>query len=177
MEQVVENPQPAAKQSSFMRVITRISQVMAAIGAIMFGIMMMITVIDVTGRKFFLHPLNGAVELVGFSLILGATWGMGYCELLGMNIRINVISDKLPRRYRGILGILTYLISAGVCGLIAWRAYVKVESYFTNVMGSVTDVLSLPFWPIVMMMGIGLTWAGFIFIVQLYKSISEVTKR
>ena len=177
MEQIVETPPPVANQSSFMRVITRISQTMAAIGAIMFGIMMIITVIDVAGRKFFLHPLNGAVELVGFSLILGATWGMGYCELLGMNIRINVISDKLPRRYRGILGILAYLISAGTCGLIAWRAYVKVQSYLTTVLGSVTDVLSLPFWPIVLMMGIGLTWAGFIFIIQLYKSFVEVVRR
>lgn len=176
MEQLVES-RAGEKQSALMKAIERISQVMAAFGAISLFVMMAITVIDVGGRNIFLKPLNGAFELVGILLVIAGTWGMGYCEVLKMNIRIGLFADKFPRRGKEILWMLTFFVSMVVAGLVAWRAFVKTGDLFTATLGNRTDTLGIPVWPFMAMMAIGYLWAGFIFVVQLYQQIAGVFRK
>jgi TRAP-type C4-dicarboxylate transport system permease small subunit len=176
MEQLVESRE-GQKQSAFMKVIEQISRVMAAFGAVSLFVMMAITVIDVGGRNIFLKPLNGSFELVGILLVIAGTWGMGYCEILKMNIRIGLFADKFPRQGKAILWILTFFISLVVAGLVAWRAFVKTGDLFTATLGNRTDTLGIPVWPFMAMMALGFLWAGFIFLVQLCQQITGVFKK
>jgi TRAP-type C4-dicarboxylate transport system permease small subunit len=182
MEQVVETPQPAAKESTFDRIILQISRTMAAVGAIMFAAMMVVTVIDVSGRELatrfdFIRPMNGAVELIGFMLVLGGTWGMGYCQLLKMHIRINILVEKWSQRTQAFFWALTCLISLAAAGLIAWQAYVKMAAYFASTLGAKSTVLGAPLWPFIIMMAIGFTWVSFILAVDFVKSARGAFKK
>ena len=177
MEHSADQPQLREKPSRFIDIITRISGVMAAIGAIIFGGMMIITVVDVVGRKFFLHPLQGAVEIIGLTLVIGGTFGLGYTQLIRMHIRINIITDKFPAKVQSGLWAFLCLISMVSSGLIAWKAFLKVHDLYTTVLGSKTDILALPLWPIIAAMGFGFAWAAFIFLIDLVRSIREVVKR
>lgn len=177
MEQIVQEQLGQDRQSSFMKVVTQISRGMAGVGAVSFAAMMIITVIDVGGRNLFLIPLNGAVEMVGLLLVIGGTWGMGYCQLLKMHIRINIITEKLPPKWKTLSWIVTCLVSLIVSVLIAWRAYFKVNQYLGATLGSTTDVLGLPYWPFVGLMAFGFTWVSFLFIVDIVRSFIEVVRR
>jgi TRAP-type C4-dicarboxylate transport system permease small subunit len=182
MEQVVETPPPTAKESSFDRIILKISRTMAAIGAVMFAGMMLVTVIDVSGRELatrfdFIKPMNGAVELIGFMLVLGGTWGMGYCQLLKMHIRINILVEKWPRRVQAFFWAIACLVSLAASGLIAWQAYLKMIAYFTTTLGAKSTVLGAPLWPFITMMAIGFTWVAFILAVDFIKSARGAFKK
>jgi TRAP-type C4-dicarboxylate transport system permease small subunit len=175
MEQLVETPQPTAKESSFDRVILQISRTMAGVGAVMFAAMMLVTVIDVTGRELatrfdFIKPINGAVELIGFMLVLGGTWGMGYCQLLRMHIRINILVEKWSRRAQAFFWAVTCLVSLAASVLIAWRALVKMLDYFNSTLGATSSILGAPLWPFIAMMAIGFIWISFILAVDFIKS-------
>lgn len=174
-EQIQQTSQIGTPQ--FVKSLKRVSQVMSAVGAVMFGAMMFITVIDVGGRYFFLRPLNGAAELVGLLLVIGGTWGMGYCQFLKMNIRINILADRFSPRAQSILWILAWMLSAAIAGLVAWQAYLKVYGYFESALGSITDVLGIPYWPVMLMMALGFSWACILFIIDLVKSIAGAFKR
>ena len=164
-------------QSRFISVLRNISRTMAAVGAAAFGAMMIIVVIDVVGRRFFKHPLTGATELIGILLVIGASWGMGYCQFLQMNIRIDVLFVKFPRMLQAICSAVAYIICATVAGLVAWRAFVKTEEYIVVKIGTTTDILDMPLWPFLAMMATGFALLCFVFLVQLIKSIQQAAKR
>jgi TRAP-type C4-dicarboxylate transport system permease small subunit len=174
MEQLVEAQ--SEKQSAFMKVITQISRTMAAVGAASLFVMMAITVIDVGGRNIFLKPLNGSFELVGMMLIIAGSWGMGYCQLLGMNIRIGLFVDKFSKRWKWIMAILMLLLSGVVAGLVAWQEFVKTGDLLTSKLGNITETLGMPLWPFTLMLAVGFVWAGFVFFVQLYQQFVGASK-
>ena len=98
------------------QIIQWISRVLASVSAIALGVMMIISVIDVGGCYFFLHPLNGAFELVSLTLVIAATLGVGYCELQKGQIRVLIIIDMFHGRKRTILDILAYLLAVAATG-------------------------------------------------------------
>jgi len=150
---------------------------MAAVGAVVLGVMVAITIIDVGGRYFFFRPMEGAFELTGILLVIVGTWGMGYCQLLRMNIRINILADRFPIRGQSILWIVAYIISAGISALVVWQGALMVNRYMFMERGGVTEVLSIPFWPFMLLMVIGFGWVCFIFLIDIIKAVTEVFKR
>ena len=158
----------------FNLVVLWISRVMAAVAAVTLGVMMMVTVIDVCGRYFFLSPLTGAFELVGILLVVAGSFGMGYCQLNRGNIRINVIFDKLPLKVRLVLDIVAYIICITTVVMICWQGSLRMYDYVFKELGGVTETLALPFWPFMLAMAIGFGWAGVIFIIDFIKTFFEV---
>jgi TRAP-type C4-dicarboxylate transport system permease small subunit len=179
-QQVMSQPNETSRRppsSRFEKALMQVSRTMAAIGAVMFGVMMILSVTDVTGRYFFRHPVTGAVELVGFLLVIGAAWGMGYCQVLHMHISIDVLSNRFPRKVQSVLGILAAIICAVVAGLISWQAYAKADDYFISAASNRTDILSIPLWPFAVIMAIGFTWLCIVFLADLVKAITGVFRR
>src|SRR4030042_244138 len=105
-------------------VVRWICNVMIAISAVALGIMLFLSVADVVGRSFFLHPIEGTSELVGMLLVITASLGLGYCQLLKGNISIDIFTNRFSQRGRGILNILSYLMSVIVSVIITWRGLV-----------------------------------------------------
>ena len=163
--------------SRFNTVMIRVSMVMAAIAAITLAVMMLVAVIDVGGREFFLAPLEGAFELGGILLVIAGSWGMGYCQLQKGNIRISVLTDLFPPRVQASLYVVAYLICIAATAIICWQGSLRMYDYIFKELGGVTETLSMPFWPFMLMMAIGFGWVCIIFIIDLFNSFVEVFKR
>lgn len=163
--------------SGFMAVITRISQVMAAGGAIALAAMMMISVIDVGGRYFFLAPLEGSFELVGTIMVIAATWGLAYSQLRKGHIRVTVLSERFSPRGQSMLYVLAYIICAAAAGMVTWQGFLRMYEYIFKTLGGVTDTLAIPYWPFMLAMVIGFGWVCFIFLIDLFNSLVKVFKR
>jgi TRAP-type C4-dicarboxylate transport system permease small subunit len=163
-------------KSQFDSIVMHISKILASVSAVTLFIMMLISVIDVTGRYFFLRPLNGAFELVSMTLVISATLGVGYCELLKGQIRITVITDMMKGKTKELFNILAYIISIAAVGLVSWQALLRVEEYFGAPRG-VSDNLAIPYWPFMAFMFVGFAWITVILIIELVKSVGEVIKR
>jgi TRAP-type transport system small permease protein len=161
----------------FNRMLWRISQGMAGVGAAMYGVMMLVSVIDVGGRYFFKHPLLGATELVGLMLVVGGTWGMAYCQVLKMHIRIDLVYNKFPALVQSILWAISCLVCLTTAALIAWQGFFKAGQYYITELGTRTDILGIPLWPFIALMAIGFSWLGFVFLIELIKTIIGAVKR
>ncbi len=163
--------------SRFDTVIMWISRVMAVVSAVALAAMMMIVVINVVGRYVFLRPLEGDFELVGLLLVIAGSWGMGYCQLLKGNIRINIIIDLFRPRGQAILNFIAYLICLATAGMICWQTLLRVQEYMNKELGYVTETLSLLFWPFMLMMAIGLGWLCVVFLIDISKTLKEVFRQ
>jgi TRAP-type C4-dicarboxylate transport system permease small subunit len=159
------------------KILKRISGVMAAIGAATLGVMMLLSVADVIGRKFFLHPIQGTAELVGILLVIAASTGLGYCALIKGHVRISIIWDLLSRRGKAADDILAYVLSLAASIIITWQASIRMYTYIFKQLGGRTAIMALPIWPFMAVMVIGFAWLTVVLIFHLIASIKEVMRR
>ena len=158
-------------------IILRVSRFMAVIAAAVLAIMMINTVADVCGRYFFLSPIEGTFELVGIMLVIAGSLGLGYCQLNKGNIRITVISDLLPSKGQNIIYLISYIVGAVTCGMIAWQGALRAWDYIFKELGGKTVTLGLIFWPFMMLLAIGFGWVCLIFLIDTYLTAREVFRR
>jgi TRAP-type C4-dicarboxylate transport system permease small subunit len=161
--------------SKFMKVVTRISAVMVAISAAALGIMMFLTVADLTGRNF-LHPINGS-ELIGMLLIVASSLSLGWCQITKGNISIDVLSKRLKPRGQAILNIFSYSISVAVTVIICWQGTKMMLNYMSLDLGGRTAILSLIIWPFWLIITLGLALVTVVFCIDLYQSLVRAFKK
>jgi len=80
------------------------------VGVFFLFVMMMITVLDVTGRFLFNLPVTGSIEITGYLLLLTVFLGIPYASARGQHIRIDFISAKFTGRRALILESITLLV-------------------------------------------------------------------
>jgi TRAP-type C4-dicarboxylate transport system permease small subunit len=103
--------------------------VFSAIGLIA---MMIITVVDATGRRFFSFPIYGAYE--GVSFILCGVFFFSLCYTTGKrgHFSIDVMTSLLPPRIRLHIITILGLISSLICWILASQLVVLAMKLKAN---------------------------------------------
>ena len=78
-------------------------------------------------RKVFNFSLQGADELGGYTLALGATIAFSLALMGRSHIRVDVFHDHLPAWLQTALNWMSVVCLAGFAGLIAWLAWFVVQ--------------------------------------------------
>jgi TRAP-type C4-dicarboxylate transport system permease small subunit len=150
---------------------------MAAIAAATLVVMMMMSVADVIGRKFFLHPIQGTSEIVGILLVISASFGLGYTSLVKGHLRITIFSERFPRRGQAVIDVFAYLIGIAGSSIIVWQGTLRMWDYIHKQLGGRTAIAAVPLWPFMGVMVIGFAWMTVVLVIDLVSAIKEVSKR
>ncbi len=97
-----------------------------AFGLVFLGLAAVVTV-ETVARKLFNVSLQGADELGGYALAVGATLGFSLALLGRAHIRVDVFHDKLPRPLQVILNWLSVVSLAALAGLMAYLAWFVIQ--------------------------------------------------
>jgi TRAP-type C4-dicarboxylate transport system permease small subunit len=121
-------------------------------------ILMFLTVGDIIGRKLagtvsFMNPIPGTFEMTEYALIVIVFASIGYTQLRGEHISIDVITSHLPKRAQAILDCIMYLASAAMFALVAWQSFVYAGRLHAG--HNVSAVLSIPQYPFAIIVAIG----------------------
>lgn len=171
-------PQEKAPESNLaMRILRRICQVGVSVSSIALFCMMLLSNSDVVGRYFFLRPIEGTFEMVGVLLVIVASCGLGWCQLLKGNIMIDIVYKRFGRRGRAILDIFTFLTSIAVCVIVAWQASLIVGEYIVKEVGARTSSLGVILWPFVLLMALGFALVAIVFITDFIGAIRRTFQR
>lgn len=168
--------QEATRLSRPMRYVTRVSQAGVAISAISLFFMMFVSLSDVVGRNIFRSPVEGASEIVGMLLVVTASLGLGWCQLLKGNVRIDLIYNRLRPRGKAILDVMSNTTSIAIAFIIFWQGLVMMSDYVGRKLGATTADLNIQIWPFYFIMALGFGWATFIFLLDLIESIKRVAR-
>lgn len=122
---------------------------MNAVGCAWTAVLMLLTVIDVSGRYFFNSPLTGAPEIIQASIVGITFLQIPYVQLIDQHLSVTVIYDKVPPKIRKGIDAVGYFLGSLVFGLIVfsgWNALlqgIRVGEYD----GTPASIM-LPTWPV-----------------------------
>ncbi len=153
------------------------NRIMVYVAAVSLFGMMIITVVDVVGRRVFNHPLMGAYELVGFLLAIAGPWAMGYSQLKKGMIRVDFLLKRFSPRGQAIITSLAHLIGLAAFALLTWRLIVLAQYFLDLENGNATDTLGIPIFPFVIAVAFGCAMLAVVLLFDLLRSLSEVKRQ
>ncbi len=107
---------------------------------------MLLSVVNILGRKLFNMPVPGYVAIMQQLVPVMAFLAISWCQRLGGHIRMDILVGRLRGRPLWIaefFGILTMIVLAAALVYGSWDHAMRA---FT--LGDTTDDLSIPTWPV-----------------------------
>lgn len=141
------------------KVIFPLNKYLNYIGMVLVFAMMLLTVVDVVGRKFVgiipgFQPVPGSYELTEFILVGLVYSALGYAQIKGDHISIDVLTSRFPKRAQNILDTVVYLVSAAMAVVVSWRGFAHGRRLIEQ--GDHTAVLHIPVYPFLFLIGVGM---------------------
>jgi TRAP-type C4-dicarboxylate transport system permease small subunit len=151
-----------------------LSTVLWVISGIGLVAMVMVTVADAFGRRFFSSPIFGAYESVTWMLSVVIFSSLAYCTLKRGHFAIDVATSHFPPRARLYTVTIMYLLSWLISWVMAWQLVVFSMSLMNkNLTG--TEFTSLPVYPFGFFGAVCLVIVGLAFLVQFLGFLAEIT--
>jgi TRAP-type C4-dicarboxylate transport system permease small subunit len=130
---------------NFEKFLERVIGLVSVVSYVGFGLIMLITVVDVFMRFVFNSPILGSYEIIERIVFCGVFASFAYAQLQKSHIQISMALLLLPRRLRYVCVTLTGLLSAGIVLIMAYAAVVQAQTAFKA--HYVTGVLKIPLYP------------------------------
>jgi TRAP-type transport system small permease protein len=112
-----------------------------------------LTVADIIGRSAFNRPVAGTVEITSLALVVVVYLALAHSEDMGDHITIDLVYERVGRRAKLFLDIISDLLTIVIVVLISFQLY---HFGLRNlVSGAETPVRDWPFWPFVFVASLG----------------------
>ena len=122
-----------------------LTSVVGKIGAAAIVVMMLITVIDIVGRRVFNEPLSGSYELSEFMLVIVVFFSIVHCEFLRAHVTVEVITSRLRKSTQDIISAVMYVFFLVTFILLTQQLIVhSIDSSQTNL---TSGILKIPVYP------------------------------
>jgi TRAP-type C4-dicarboxylate transport system permease small subunit len=122
------------------RAIAAIATVMGLVAGWGFVLCAFFIAIEVLARAFLRVSTGSTVELSGYMLAFGLSWGLAYALAQRSHVRIDVLIDHLPRAFRVWLHLLSLALLLFFVGFIANGAWDLVDE---SLLFGATDISAL----------------------------------
>ncbi|MCH8182580.1 MAG: TRAP transporter small permease [Proteobacteria bacterium] len=153
----------------------RASTWLVRMGAAALAIMMLLTFLNVAGRKLLNNPIVGAVEMTELLMGLIVFLGIAYTTYSRSHVTVDIITSHLPDRARGVLALAALILSAGFVAFMSWRLWVVANETVSDNLR--TQVWELPVYPAAYLMAAGSMLMVLILLVQIVQSTLRLAPR
>lgn len=121
-------------------------------------LLMFLTVGDVIGRYLvgrlpFFQPIPGTFEMTEFMLVIIVLSAIGYVQVKGEHISIDILVSRFTPRTRGMIDSITSLLSLAIFALVTWQSIEYAQRLFAS--HDVSAVLRLPVYPFLIVVAVG----------------------
>ena len=139
------------------------------IATIIFFIVVILVAVNIVGRKLFNFTISGIIEIVQYGMLTVMVLSMARTTFTGGHVSVSIITRKLPRAGRAVVGFLTLMLSAA---LLAAAAYISISFIpKTIASGQVTERYKIPFYVIYGFMSFGLITSCLTFILNAVRTL------
>lgn len=121
-------------------------------------LLMFLTVGDVVGRYMVgiipgFGPIPGSFELTEFMLAIVVLTAIGYTQVKGEHISIDMFITKFPPRVVAIIDSVTNFLTLSMYILVTWQTIKYVQLLYKS--HDVSGVLRLPVYPFLIVSAVG----------------------
>ena len=137
--------------------------------------MMSLTALDVVMRYLFNRPIQGAYELMEFSLVGASALAFAYVQRVREHIAISLITERLSLKSRQLIDIVMLILMLVVLILLTWRTGLSAA---TSLIGGETTfgIIAFPVGPAKAVVPVGFGLVCLRVLVQIGEEISELMR-
>lgn len=150
------------------------SLVLERIGILGIVVMIVVTIVDVVGAKFFHSPLRAGTELVYFGQVIAVGGALAFTKIAGYHVRMEFI-DTFPKRFANLVKAFAALLALGVIVVLAWKSFEYAGALMKN--HDVTAAARIPIYPFVYWLAICCIPLCLVLLNELLKAVAEAVKR
>ena len=121
-------------------------------------------------RGFFNSGIMGVYEMVQYGMLVIVSLTLAENEITGGSIVVNFILDRMKPRVANVFSIFMYILT--ICGmaLVLYNQIGMISQKYNT--GSITSVLGIPHWILVIMICIGFVFFIIAFLIRVYNLIT-----
>jgi TRAP-type C4-dicarboxylate transport system permease small subunit len=109
-------------------------------------LMVLVSVVDIVGNKIFNQPLRGASEYISFLAVITISFAVAYSLISKVHVQVDVLTDKLPARFKASIELFIMLLSLALFVLLAWSSIkYGIELYRSNTLSMTQRIPLYPF--------------------------------
>jgi TRAP-type C4-dicarboxylate transport system permease small subunit len=143
-------------------------------------LLMFLTVGDVVGRYMVgfipgFGPIPGSFELTEFMLAIIVLTAIGYTQVKGEHISIDMFITKFSPRVRAIIDSVTNFLSLTIFALVTWQTIKYAQLLYES--HDVSGVLRLPVYPFLIVAAIGSLMFCLAMLSSFFQSLKKVVKK
>ncbi len=161
------------------RIITPPNKWLHWIAMVVLLLLMFLTVGDVIGRYLVgfvpgFGPIPGAFELTEFMLAIAVLTAIGYTQVKGEHISIDIFTSKFSPKVQAVIDTLTHLFSLIIFVLVTWQTVKYAQLLYES--HDVSGVLRLPVYPFLIVAAIGSFMFSLAMLSSFLKSLKKAIK-
>jgi tripartite ATP-independent transporter DctM subunit len=145
------------------------------IGIVALVSMIALTFVDVILRYFFNSPIKGVQEITEVIMICAIFLAVAHTHNTRSHISVDLVSNRLSEKPKAALEFVTNLLSLGLFGIIAWRAFVYAI-YVIQEHRAHDKYLGIPDGPFAIVIFIGCTSLFILLFRDLLTKINDSSK-
>ena len=123
-------------------------------GGVVLATLMIVIVVDVTGRYVFNAPLYGSLDLTVVLLVLAVSCAIGYGGRTGAHVTADMVTTVIGPRFEWASAICIKTMATAITALWSWRLFVTGST--AGRLEESTQLLNIPFQPIYYALAIGI---------------------
>ena len=124
----------------------KIESALAGLGGASIFLAMLISVVNILGRKLLNMPVPGYVAVMEQLVPLMAFFGIALCQRVGNHIRMDILVGRLKGRLLWVFEWLSVLLAGLLTTALIYGSWDHAVRAFT--LGDTTDDLQIPTWPV-----------------------------
>jgi len=129
---------------------------------------------DVLGRYLLNRPIPGAYELVEYLMAIIVPFSVAYSAAQKCHVGVDILVERLPRRTRAVVDIITEFITIILVGFLIWQGWV---GFFEAQSSSIKSaVLQIPNSPFLLAVPIGFMAFIVFMLTNIFETIREALK-
>lgn len=160
--------------NSLGRGVVRLSVVFNWIAGIGLVGMLLLVVADIIGIKVLSRPVPGGVEIVTFLAVVAIGFAVSYTALVHGHVAVDFVVDKLPRRAKLVVSLVTLLLSIGLVAVLAYYTFEFAARLRST--GEVSMTQKIPFYPFVYGLGVCWVMTALVLVREFVQKIAKVVK-
>jgi TRAP-type C4-dicarboxylate transport system permease small subunit len=127
--------------------IDRVTRIVALYcGGVVLAALMIVIIVDVTGRYLLNWPLFGALDLSTVLLVLAVACAIGYGGRTGAHVTADMVSTLVGPRFELYSGIAIKIAATAIVSVWSWRLF--VTGNVARRLGESTQLLNIPYEPV-----------------------------
>lgn len=153
------------------KIMKKIILFSAFLSGISILLIMLMTMWDIIGRRFFSSSVPGVYELSSLGLVVISFLAMGYPQIEGENVGVTILYDRMKPKVKAVMDFVISVLCIALFSVVVKQTITFALRMTES--NQVTPVLHIPIQPFVYITAIGIVVLILGFILDLLKSIRD----